>query len=1288
MKRQRNDSQSDTSVSCSSNYSSSDSGTSLDSSQADSRLGSPPESPRRGRAPRRERRHLESEKRERIFERSDARRSSKYTCNRNERDKSRYSHQANKKGFYAQSEERLPSKPGDYVNGRSSRAGPMKGNSDFNGKSDSERSRVDSRVDIVDRSAGMPKRMNDQPKAHAQRKQDSRSMQNEWHCGSAGSEDAMMTSLRHRTRCYRDRRDSSGSSGDRRNKVGNKSRSEITYTRQDGCKSSGKPSTEPEFNRRRTIREKECDKHEAMTTEETGCSDVKGRLNDVDTSQMEAKNTQSCGEKKEGMVDETGDLKHHDGPLSASNNTVRQKQAAVSHQEGRLTDRKEARRTDRTMQVRIKQLAKWKEHHRTDSTPPPTADQAMLTTETANTIPAKSRDVEGNDDIGVKPQFSDKHNQVVDRSVDITQNHNVEEEKNESEHDPLDEYMSMISQQIKELKDAVPENPQKTRSSNKGRGQVRNPVNPAKKAIIVRTTVNNNNTNTSNRREVKGDIMEQNADALEYSSEEWSDDDVFASRRNKADTINTNHDKIYYRKFKKCFYSEVPEISSMTAEEVSLFRTELDNMQVTGKRCPKPIKSWAQCITYTSVLDVLKRCGMHTPTPIQAQALPIIASGRDMLGIAKTGSGKTLAFVLPMIRHIKAQPPLDPEDGPISIIITPTRELAMQIAKECKRFCRALDVRVVAVFGGTGISEQIADLKRGTEIAVCTPGRMIDMLAANNGKVTNLRRVTYVVIDEADRMFDMGFEPQVNKILECIRPDRQTVMFSATFPRQMEALARRALHRPIEVVVGGKSIVCDAVEQQVFVLNDDQKYLKLLELLGVYQEHGSILVFVHKQEHADELMKNLMNSSYSCMALHGGIDQYDRDSVLSDFKSGALRLLIATSLAARGIDVKDLILVVNYDCPNHYEDYVHRCGRTGRAGRSGVAATFITPNQDKLAGDIIRALELSNCEAPVELRELWEGYKKKMEDQGILKIKSGTGGFGGKGFKFDSEEQAFLDDRKRVQKLMFSASATQDMSDDDEAIDIDNEIDKTMKSKTRVKNQDETDELLIIVTEPVRAKDDKDDGKTNGKLNAEKLAFAKLLAAKIGSTCSRGDVNEIMSSKKQAETTPKYMEDSNAVPVSLAVTGNGSVNHAISRKSLAEQIADKLNNKLNYVPKEKNSESDYTGEHGQQGDVKIYEEELEINDFPQSARWKVTSKETLANISEYAEAAITVRGKYFPSGKQPPPGESRLYLIIESLTERGLQLAKAEIKRLIKEEMMKMQNPALQMVNRGRYKVL
>lgn len=204
-----------------------------------------------------------------------------------------------------------------------------------------------------------------------------------------------------------------------------------------------------------------------------------------------------------------------------------------------------------------------------------------------------------------------------------------------------------------------------------------------------------------------------------------------------------------------------------------------------GKDPPKPIKNWNQCGLSGRVLDVIRKSGFDAPMPIQAQALPVIMSGRDCIGIAETGSGKTLAFVLPMLRHIKDQPPLQQGDGPIALVVAPTRELVQQISKDTKKFCKVHNMLVVAVYGGSGVANQITELKRGAEIVVCTPGRMIDILVTSGGKITNMRRVTYLVFDEADRMFDMGFEPQISRIHRNIRPSRQTVMFSATFPRSV-----------------------------------------------------------------------------------------------------------------------------------------------------------------------------------------------------------------------------------------------------------------------------------------------------------------------------------------------------------------------------------------------------------------------------------------------------------------------------------------------------------------------
>lgn len=772
------------------------------------------------------------------------------------------------------------------------------------------------------------------------------------------------------------------------------------------------------------------------------------------------------------------------------------------------------------------------------------------------------------------------------------------------------------------------------------------------------------------KKEVKGELLEQNQDAMEYSSEEelTSTDDLAAMNTNlqakqtKKKTTITKED-ITYAPYTKSFYIEVPELAKMTTAEVDAYREELEGIKVKGKGCPKPIKTWAQCGVSGKVLDVLKKYNYEKPSPIQCQAIPAIMSGRDVIGIAKTGSGKTLAFLIPLLRHIDVNSHLDANDGPIGLIMTPTRELATQIWAEFRKF-KSLGLRVVCVYGGTPISDQIAKLKSGAEIIVCTPGRMIDMLAANGGRVTNLRQCTYVVLDEADRMFDMGFEPQVMRIIDNIRPDHQTVMFSATFPRIMEALARRILNKPIEIQVGGRSVVCKDVEQHVILIDEENKFLKLLQILGEnLEDERSAIIFVDKQESADGLLKELMHAGYACLALHGGIDQQDRDSTISDFKNNRIKVLIATSVAARGLDVKHCYLVINYDCPNHYEDYVHRCGRTGRAGNKGFAWTFITPEDARYSGEIIKALKLSENPVPSDVERLFDEYKSKLEQEG-KKIR-GSSGFSGKGFKFDEAEAQHANEKKKLQK---AALGMQDSDDEDVEADLDQTIEKILAPKQTVKSVSSTQAATASTSTP----------STIVPQNAsEKLELARLKASqiKIGS--------------KTTSTTEAFLKGN---------TLNLGVSTAISAKSVAEQIAERIHAKMNYLPKdsEYNDEGDLIkrgdedGDHGQGEVFQRFEEELEINDFPQQARWRVTSKEALAQISEYSEAGITVRGTYISpnqANKSENKDERKLYLAIEGTSEQSVKKAKAEIIRLIKEELIKLQN-TYQPINKGRYKVI
>jgi ATP-dependent RNA helicase DDX46/PRP5 len=527
-------------------------------------------------------------------------------------------------------------------------------------------------------------------------------------------------------------------------------------------------------------------------------------------------------------------------------------------------------------------------------------------------------------------------------------------------------------------------------------------------------------------------------------------------------------------------------------------------------------------------------------------------------------------------------------------------------------------------------------------------------------------------------MFDMGFEPQVNKILDNIRPDKQTVMFSATFPRKMEDLARKCLNKPIEVTVGGRSIVCKDVEQHVIVIEEDNKYLKLLELLGLYQEEGSVIVFVDKHENADDLVKSLLKNSYPCMALHGGVDQCDRESIMGFFKNANMPLLIATSIAARGLDVKDLILVVNYDCPNHYEDYIHRCGRTGRAGNKGYAYTFITPEQKRYAGHIIKALELSQGHVSAELAQIWSDYVKECELTG-KRVKACSGGFDkGKGFKFNEQEELVSDERKKLQKIAFGLHI--DSDEEIEAdVDLDEQIEDLFKSKRTLKDKatQETENAEAAIAAAVTA------AAAVATTTTTTTPVVTVTTPNLAAVADKLKMAKGIAEKVSANKNAKQGDNVDIARSIMMGSASSQLNSNVSSKSVAEQIAEKLNMKLNYTKQESQ------GLEADQENFKVFEEELEINDFPQQARWRITSKETISHICEYAEVGITVRGTYFPpTEKKLPLGERKLFLAIESLNEKGLSLAKSEIARIIKEEISKLQNPTVQLMNKTRYKIV
>lgn len=319
-------------------------------------------------------------------------------------------------------------------------------------------------------------------------------------------------------------------------------------------------------------------------------------------------------------------------------------------------------------------------------------------------------------------------------------------------------------------------------------------------------------------------------------------------------------------------------------------------------------------------------------------------------------------------------------------------------------FCPFL--RSTAVYGGAGVAEQIGDLKRGTHICVATPGRLIDILTMQSGKLLSLQRVSYVVMDEADRMYDMGFAPQISAILAAIRPDRQVVLFSATFPKAVETLARKSLTYPVEVIVGGRSVASDNITQHAELVEEEDKFLRLLQLLGEnVDENKKAIVFVDTQVRADSLFEQLLRNGYMSLSLHGGKEQEDRDSTISDFKrKDGPSVLVATGVAGRGLDVTSCACVINYSCPNHLEAYVHQVGRTGRAGNKGVAYTMVnSADEAKFAPNIVRALsEAGQSEniAPA-LKELSDQFKEKVKRG---EAKWAGSGFKGKGYSYDASE--------------------------------------------------------------------------------------------------------------------------------------------------------------------------------------------------------------------------------------------------------------------------------------------
>eukprot|EP00242_Pyramimonas_sp_CCMP2087_P002236 CAMPEP_0198230128 /NCGR_PEP_ID=MMETSP1445-20131203/114493_1 /TAXON_ID=36898 /ORGANISM="Pyramimonas sp., Strain CCMP2087" /LENGTH=776 /DNA_ID=CAMNT_0043910635 /DNA_START=98 /DNA_END=2431 /DNA_ORIENTATION=+ len=467
----------------------------------------------------------------------------------------------------------------------------------------------------------------------------------------------------------------------------------------------------------------------------------------------------------------------------------------------------------------------------------------------------------------------------------------------------------------------------------------------------------------------------------------------------KADDYEEKH----FSKKLDVHWSE-KKLEDMAERDWRIFKEDF-NISLKGGKLPLPIRNWEEADLPKSLYKAIQKIGYTKPSPIQMASIPIGLCGRDVIGVAETGSGKTCAFVVPMLAYIRKQPPMDETneaEGPYSLVMAPTRELAQQIEEETVKFAHFMDYRVVSVVGGQSIEEQGFKLRRGCEVVVATPGRLLDCLES---RYTVLNQCNFVVLDEADRMIDMGFEPQVVGVLDampssnlkpmdeeaCLEASlskttyRTTYMFSATMPMTVERLARKYLRNPAVVNIGSAGKAADLVTQNVVMCKENQKPQMMEDFMRRKPAAETVICFVNAKKQCDYVSQLISSHGYSSTVLHGGKTQDQREASLKGFKDGTFNVLVATDVAGRGIDIPDVGHVVNFAMPADISQYTHRIGRTGRAGKKGTATTFLTTDDAGVFYDLRMFLTNSNQAVPAELarheaaREKPDPFKKKRE---------------------------------------------------------------------------------------------------------------------------------------------------------------------------------------------------------------------------------------------------------------------------------------------------------------------
>lgn len=424
------------------------------------------------------------------------------------------------------------------------------------------------------------------------------------------------------------------------------------------------------------------------------------------------------------------------------------------------------------------------------------------------------------------------------------------------------------------------------------------------------------------------------------------------------------------------------------------------------------IMTFAELNLAPQILKAISACGYTNPTPIQEQAIPVALAGHDLIGSAQTGTGKTASFVLPALQKLAAPSTLKGR-GPRILVLTPTRELASQVTDAVKNYGRFSRIRSGAILGGMSYREQLRLLSGPVDFIVATPGRLVDHL--ENRRI-DFSRLEMLILDEADRMLDMGFSEDIDKIAAATPPGRQTLMFTATMDAAAAKLAGRMLNNPQRVEIAGKKVTLDAIEQRLHVADNYQHKNRLLQHLISDAGLSSAIIFSATKKDADALAQDLHSRGHSAGALHGDMSQGARNKAISDLRRGRIKLLVATDVAARGLDVNGISHVINFDLPRFAEDYVHRIGRTGRAGATGTAISFVSLNEisyldkiEKFIGQKLPRQVIAGLEPTRELPRLPVGGKGMA---GRVK-RPGAANAGGRGFKKEGSSAPARDRRQK-----------------------------------------------------------------------------------------------------------------------------------------------------------------------------------------------------------------------------------------------------------------------------------